>query len=109
MPDSNPTPPQNPETFASNRDKLNRRVRFALKEGGIDIPSTLLLEELINLLIDERTEVRDHCAGMVETLIDRGDDAVTSEQLERLAYAFRFSYVDDDGEIRLTFPDQEAR
>lgn len=102
---------QNPETFVSNRDKLTLRVRYALKEAGIDIPSISLLDELVNLLIDERTEVRDQSASFVETILERAtaDESFTTDQLERIAYIIRYAYRDDDNEIRISFPDQEAR
>jgi hypothetical protein len=99
---------QNPETFATQRLKLEHRAKYALREGGVDIPSKGLVTAVVDLLIDERSEVRDFCDKFAETLAGR-DDNFTSEQLERLAYILRFGFEDDDGEIRISFADSEER
>jgi hypothetical protein len=99
---------QNPETFADHRLKLERRAKYALREGGIDIPNKALVSAIVDLLIDERSEVRDFCAKFAEVLAGR-DDVVTSEQMENLAYILRFGFEDTDGEIRISFADSEPR
>lgn len=83
-------------------------MRFALKEAGIDIPSIALVEELTNLVIDERSDARDGAAHLLEVVLERGlEDTFTPEQLEQLAYAIRFTYLDEDGNRQMAFPDTD--
>lgn len=100
---------QSPETFKTNQKRLAHRVRYACREGGLDIPSDKMVAELVALIVDERTELRDCFATMAEALVGRYENGLDDEKLEQLAYTARFFYLDDDGEIRLNWPDSELR
>lgn len=94
----------NPELMPSNRKALERRVKYALKEGGIDIPSVDLLKEITEMVIAEKTELRTMMGEIIGTLADRGDE-VKGEALERLAFIAEHAYRDATGEIQVSFGD----
>jgi hypothetical protein len=101
---------QNPETYQANLAKLRHRAKYALREGGIDIPSERLLDAVVAMLVDERTEVRHFSAAFLETVVGSSKyEHFTHEQLEQLAYVIQYGFVDDDDEIRISFPDSEPR
>lgn len=96
--------PPSPERGERRTAHVRKQVKRALTGAGVQVGGDHLMPPMVGLVARECELLRERVAGMVFQIIERGDP-VSTDDLEHLAYMLQYHYIDEEGNIQVSFPD----